>query len=162
MRTNGPIPDRNTLLTQAKNIRWVQDPQTGVMKPIKKDNDESHPLDTFAVRGMDREPSAGAASLAHGATWWWRNPDYWWDLIRQAQGYRAKDGVRYAGDAWAGPSSDVAKPLAYLATEPEMLNRLFPDRAERRGFQRGLGDVLKRHDFWGKRDYRPSQAPRAY
>ena len=127
MRTTGPIPDRNTLLTQAKNIRWVKDPATGVMKPIKKDNDESNPLDTFSVDGMDREPSAGAASLAHGATWWWRNPDYWWDLIRQAQGHRAKDGIRYASDDWAGPISDVAKPLAYLATEPEMLDNLFPD-----------------------------------
>jgi hypothetical protein len=83
MRTRGPIPDRNTLRTQPRNIRWVQDPQTGVLQPVKKDNDESHPLDTFTVQGMDREPSAGAASLAHGATWWWRNPDYWWDLIGQ-------------------------------------------------------------------------------
>jgi hypothetical protein len=162
MRTSGPIPDRNTLLTQFRNIRWVKDPDTGVLRPIKKDNDESHPLDTFAVRSMDREPSAGAASLAHGATWWWRNPDYWWDLIRQAQGYRARDGIRYAGDAWAGPSSDVAKPLAYLATEPKMLNHIFPDRAERLKYQRGLDDVLRRHDFWRKRDYRPSPAPKAY
>jgi hypothetical protein len=162
MRTRGPIPDRNTLRTQARNIRWVQDPQTGVLMPIKTGNDESHPLDTFTVQGMDTEPSAGAASLAHGATWWWRNPDYWWDLIRQAQGYQAKAGIRYASDAWAGPVSDVAKPLAYLATEPEMLNQLFPDRGERRRFQRDLDDVLRRHDFWRKRDYRPSQAPRAY
>lgn len=72
-----------------------------------------------------------------------------------------KAGPRKDADAWAGPSSDVAKPLAYLATEPEMLNHLFPDRAERLGFQRGLGDVLKRHDFWRKQDYRPSLAPRA-
>ena len=162
MRTRGPIPDRNTLLTQAKNLRWVQDPETGLLKPIKKDNDQSHPLDTFTVQGMDTEPSAGAASLAHGATWWWRNPDYWWDLIRQAQGYRAKEGIRYASDAWAGPVSDVARPLAYLATEPEMLNALFPDRGERRRFQRELDDVLKRHDFWAKKDYKPSQAPKAY
>jgi hypothetical protein len=111
---------------------------------------------------MDTEPSAGAASLAHGATWWWRNPDYWWDLIRQAQGYQAKPGIRYASDAWAGPVSDVAKPLAYLATEPEMLNALFPDRVERRRFQQELDDVLRRHNFWAKRDYKPSQAPRAY
>jgi hypothetical protein len=162
MRTRAPIPDRNTLVTQAKNIRWVEDPETGLLKPVKKDNDESHPLDTFTVQGMDREPSAGAASLAHGATWWWRNPDYWWDLIRQAQGYRAKHGIRYASDAWAGPVSDVARPLAYLATEPEMLNALFPDRGERRQFQRELDDVLRRHDFWRKRDYKPSQAPKAY
>ena len=156
MRTTSPIPDRNTLLTQAKNIRWVKDPTTGVMKPIKKDNDESNPLDTFSVDGMDKEPSAGAASLAHGATWWWRTPEYWWDLIRQAQGHRAKDGIRYASDDWAGPISDVAKPLAYLATEPEMLDNLFPDRDERRRFKRELDDVLKRHDFWRKKDYKPS------
>ena len=161
MRTTGPIPDRNTLLTQAKNIRWVKDPATGVMVPIKKDNDESNPLDSFSVDGMDREPSAGAASLAHGATWWWRNPDYWWDLIRQAQGHRAKDGIRYASDDWAGPISDVAKPLAYLATEPEMLGNLFPEDGERRRFRRELDDVLKRHDFWAKKDYKPSRASKA-
>ncbi len=158
MRTKGPIPDRNTLLTQAKNIRWVTDPQTGVLKPLRRDNDEANPLDTFSVDGMGSEPSAGAASLAHGATWWWRNPDYWWDLIRQAQGHRAKDGIRYASDDWAGPISDVAKPLAYLATEPEMLDNLFPDDGERRRFQRELDDVLKRHEFWAKKDYKPSKA----
>ncbi|OJW13156.1 MAG: hypothetical protein BGO49_20375 [Planctomycetales bacterium 71-10] len=158
MRTKGPIPDRNTLLTQSRSIRWVTDPQAGVMKPIKKDNDESNPLDTFSVDGMDKEPSAGAASLAHGATWWWRTPGYWWDLIRQAQGHRAKDGIRYSSDDWAGPISDVAKPLAYLATEPEMLDNLFPDRDERRRFKRELDDVLKRHEFWKKKDYKPSKA----
>jgi hypothetical protein len=162
MRIKGPIPDRNTLLTQSKNIRWVQDPQTGVMKPIKKDNDEANYLNTFSVDGMDRESSAGAASLAHGATWWWRNPDYWWALIRQGQGHRAKDGVRYSSDDWAGPVSDVARPLAYLATEPEMLDSLFPDRGERRRFRKELDDVLKGHDFWQKRDYRASKAPKAY
>lgn len=161
MRTKGPIPDRNTLLTQPKNIRWVTDPQTGVLKPIRRDNDEANPLDTFSVDGMDRESSAGAASLAHGATWWWRNPDYWWDLIRQAQGQRAKDGIRYASDDWAGPISDVARPLAYLATEPEMLDKLFPDRDERQRFQRELDDVLKRHEFWNKKDYKPSKAAKA-
>jgi hypothetical protein len=162
LRTKGPIPDRNTLLTQAKSIRWITDSQTGMKRPIKKDNDESNPLDTFTVDGMDREPSAGAASLAHGASWWWRNPDYWWDLIRQAQGHRAKDGIRYSSDDWAGPISDLSKPLAYLATEPEMLDNLFPDRGERRRFKQELDDVMKRHDFWAKKDYKPSKASRAY
>ena len=151
MRTREPIPDRNTLRTQARNIRWVPDPETGLLKPIKKDNDESHPLDRFTRPGHGTGAQPGAASLAHGATWWWRNPDYWWDLIRQDQGYRAKAGIRYASDAWAGPVSDVARPLAYLASEPEMLNHLFPDRGERRRFQRELDDVLKRHDFGRKR-----------
>jgi hypothetical protein len=53
MRTRGPIPDRNTLRTQPRNIRWVQDPQTGVLQPIKKDNDEAHPLDTFVSSGQE-------------------------------------------------------------------------------------------------------------
>ncbi len=43
-----------------------------------------------------------------------------------------------------------------------MLNHLFPDREERRRFKRELDDVLKRHDFWRKRVYRPSQTPKAY
>lgn len=162
MKTSGPIPDRNTLLTSPKNIRWIKDPETGVMKPVRKNNGDTNPLDTFVVQGMDKEPSAGAASLAHRATWWWRNPNYWWDLIRQAQGHRAKDGIRYSSDDWAGPVSDIAKPLAYLATEPEMLDSLFPDGDERRRFKRELDDVLKRHDFWRKKDYKPSQAPKAY
>jgi hypothetical protein len=160
MRTKSPVPDRNTLLTQPNNIRWVKDPETGVMKPVRKDNGDTNPLDTFSVVGMDQEPSAGAASLAHGATWWWRDPRYWWDLIHQAQGHRAKDGIRYSSDDWAGPVSDVARPLAYLATEPEMLDALFPDRDERRRFQRELDDVLKRHEFWKKSDYKPSRASR--
>ena len=162
MRTTSPIPDRNTLLTQPRNIRWVKDPATGFMKPVKKDNGDTNPLDTFSVSGMDKEPSAGAASLAHGATWWWRDSRYWWDLIRQAQGHRAKDGIRYASDDWAGPVSDVARPLAYLATEPEILDNLFPDPAERRRFKKDLDDVLKRHEFWAKKDYKPSKASKVY
>lgn len=82
--------------------------------------------------------------------------------IRQAQGHRTKDGVRYSSDDWAGPVSDVARPLAYLATEPEMLDAIFPDRAEKRRFKKELDDVLKRHDFWQEKDYKPSHAPKAY
>jgi hypothetical protein len=43
-----------------------------------------------------------------------------------------------------------------------MLNHLFPDSGERRLFKREWDDVMKRHDFWRKRDYKPSQAPKAY
>ena len=42
-----------------------------------------------------------------------------------------------------------------------MLGNLFPDDGQRRRFRRELDDVLKRHDFWAKKDYKPSRASKA-
>lgn len=163
MKTRGPIPDRNTILTAGRNVVWHPDPETGTLVPYKKNKKtgEEKKLASYSVAGMDKEDSAGAASLSHGAIHWWRNPDYWWDLIHQANGERAKDGVRYASDQWAGPVSDVPRALPYLDTNPEMLNSLFPDDKERKEFKHALKDVLAKHDFYNvKRSDKPTRASR--
>lgn len=149
MQTRGPIPDRNAILTANKDsIDWRQDPETGHWHPhtTKKKGER---LPTYSVDGMDKEKSAGAASLSHGAIHWWRNPDYWWDLVNQARGERPKDGVRYASDDWAGMVSDVPRVLPYIDQNPELLNSLFPDASERKEFKQAVKDVLDRHDFYG-------------
>lgn len=127
----------------------------------RRPNEPPKPLGTYGVEGMDKEDSAGAASLSHGAIHWWRNPDYWWDLVNQARGERPKDGVRYASDDWAGPVSDVPRALPYIDQNPDMLNSLFPDSRERKEFQKAVKDVLDKHDFYNqKRADKPTDASR--
>lgn len=160
MQTRGPIPDRNAILTQPKAITWKKDPKTGLLVPHKAGGDEDA-LPTYSVQDMDKEDSAGSASLSHGAIHWWRNPDYWWDLINQANGERAKDGVRYASDQWAGPVSDVPRALPYLDKHPELIDALFHDDDEKKSFRKALKDVLKKHDFYNvDRSDKPTKASR--
>ena len=67
MRTRGPIPDRNTLLTQSQeHPLGHRTRRPGVLKPIKKDNDESNPLDTFTVEGMDTGAQPGRPAWPTG------------------------------------------------------------------------------------------------
>jgi hypothetical protein len=150
MGVHGPIPDRNTLVTSRDSqISWEKDGPGGAWQAHKVQRGGGVSKQ-YSMAGMDQERSAGAASGAHGATWWWRTPEYWWDQIAQARerGTEARDGFRYRSLDRTGPSTIVSKPLAYLASDPEMLRTVFADDAERRRFEKEMKDVLGMWNFW--------------
>lgn len=144
----GEVPDRNAVVTGGSKISFRQEPGDLFSASYKRPYKGDSPLPTYSTAGMDKERSAGAASAAHGATWWWRTPDYWWDQIGQARGGEAKDQFRYSSKDRVGPSSVISKPLAYIATDPELMRSVFPEPSERKRFEAELNDVMKYWNFW--------------
>lgn len=146
MKTSDPIPDRNAVVTNKSKIGWSEDPETGELRPIKLTKGGSNDLPTYHTAGMEKERSAGAASAAHGAIWWWRMPEFWWDQVKQAQATENKpiDGLRFS----AGRKI-ISKPLAYIASNPKLMQTVFQDPIQRNQFKSAVDDVMKKWDFWG-------------
>lgn len=171
LTTKDNIPDRNAIVTQSKKFLWVKD-KDGNYKPYYKgkllgkdqsdeedyeDTGEKKDLSTYKFKGIEDEKGAGGASLAHHAVWWWRNKDYWYNLLKQAENSsegkleEPPEGQRYtAKPKNVTPSYLVAKPLAYLSLDVDLQHTIFPEEKERNEYMDRLDAALGHLGFFSK------------